>query len=177
MQSDGNLVIYVDYTAIWTTGTAGYGGSYLSVQDDGNVVTYWTNGPMWASSWHRQWGQMRSYNAGAAGNCTWYANERFKTASGVYPAVSGDAYNWNDSASATGWLVIPFPATQSIVVFEPYVQGSGQFGHVAWVDAMQPRSDGTYIHVTEMNFLGYNVVSDRWVKHVAGMSYIMAPSL
>jgi len=157
--------------------TAGYGGSYLSVQDDGNVVTYWTNGPMWASSWHRQWGQMRSYNAGAAGNCTWYANERFKTASGVYPAVSGDAYNWNDSASATGWLVIPFPATQSIVVFEPYVQGSGQFGHVAWVDAMQPRSDGTYIHVTEMNFLGYNVVSDRWVKHVAGMSYIMAPSV
>jgi surface antigen len=177
MQSDGNLVLYVGSTAIWTTGTAGYGGSYLSVQDDGNIVSYWPNGPTWASSWHRQWGQTRSYNAGTAGNCTWYANERFKAASGVYPAVSGDAYNWNDSASAMGWLVISIPATQSIVVFEPYVQGSGALGHVAWVDAAQPRSDGIYIHIVEMNFVGYNVVSDRWVKHVVGMTYIMAPSL
>jgi hypothetical protein len=33
------------------------------------------------------------------------------------------------------------------------------------------------VHVVEMNARGFGVISDRWVKHVAGMSYIAAPSL
>src|SRR5687768_7006855 len=69
--------------------------------------------------------------------------ERFKQFSGVYPNLSGgNAYTWNDTAAARGWLVHNSPATQSMVVFEPGVQGASSQGHVAWVDFMQPRSDG-----------------------------------
>jgi hypothetical protein len=39
MQHDGNLVLY-DYAGQpkWDSGTSGQSGSYLIVQDDGNVV-------------------------------------------------------------------------------------------------------------------------------------------
>ena len=40
MQSDGNLVIYGNKGAIWSSGTDKYPGSYLGVQGDGNVVVY-----------------------------------------------------------------------------------------------------------------------------------------
>ena len=63
-----------------------------------------------------------------------------------------------------------------MVVFEPNTQGSGSVGRVAWTDGVQYRSDGYWIHVVEMNRRGYGVVSDRWVKHVGGISYIPAPS-
>ncbi len=175
MQGDGNLVLYAGSAAKWNTGTM-LPGNWLAVQDDGNVVTY-RSGPNWASSWHRTRGAQRSWNAGFSGNCTWYAYERFKGFTGTYPALTGDAGAWNDSAAATGWLLIGSPVTQAIVVFEPYVQGSGRVGHVAWVDAMREQAGQTQIHVVEMNFNGLGVVSDRWVYHVPGMSYIMAPQL
>ncbi len=177
MQTDGNLVMYKNGSPIWNTGTAGYGGATLSMQDDGNLVMYRNGAPLWATSWHWTRGSTQSSNTGAAGNCTWYAYERFKQFSGVYPNIGGNAYQWNENAAAHGWLVLNSPATQSVVVFEPGVQGASSLGHVAWVDYMQPRSDGTYIHVWEMNWKGLNIISDRWVKHVAGMSYIMAPQL
>ena len=177
MQGDGNLVLYTaNNTPVWFTGTS-WGNTRLVVQDDSNVVEYTGSSPLWATSWHRQLGATRTWNAGVAGNCTWYANERFRAFTGTYPALSGDAGVWDTSAQSTGWMVLPAPATQSIVVFDPNVQGSGSVGHVAWVDYVQPRADGTYIHVWEMNFRGLNVVSDRWVKHVPGMSYIMARQL
>jgi surface antigen len=176
MQGDGNLVMYRNGAVVWHTGTAGYTGASLTMQDDGNLVMYRNGAPIWASSWHWTWGQTQSGNSGVAGNCTWYAYERFKQFSGVYPNLSGgNAHTWNDTAAARGWLVHNQPATQAMVVFEPRVQGASADGHVAWVDDMQPRSDGTYIHVREMNWRGLGVISERWVKHVAGMSYIMAP--
>lgn len=182
MQSDGNLVLYrTDPTtgqakAVWATGTMGAGNT-LSVQSDGNVVTYRSGTATWATSWHWTWGSTKTSNTGAAGNCTWYAYDRFKKFSGVYPYLSGDAYNWDNAATARGWLVRGVPSTQSIVVFEKYVQGSGSLGHVAWVDATRMQPDGQYVHVVEMNYRGLYVVSDRWVKHVSGMSYITAPQL
>ncbi|WP_162907399.1 CHAP domain-containing protein [Allorhizocola rhizosphaerae] len=178
MQTDGNLVVYRNGTAIWHTGTAGYTGASLIMQDDGNLVMYRSGTAIWATSWHWTRGTTQPGNSGVSGNCTWYAYERFKQFSGVYPNLSGgNAYTWNETAAARGWLVHNSPATQSIVVFEPGVQGASSQGHVAWVDFMQPRSDGTYIHVWEMNWRGLHIVSDRWVKHVPGMSYIMAPQL
>jgi len=181
MQGDGNLVIYTPANSpLWYTGTS-WAGSTLSVQSDGNTVMYTGTTPLWATSWHWQRGEFQGFPAGDFGNCTRYASERFGQFSGFFPALSGDghAQNWNDAAAREGWLVLPFPATQSMVVFEPYVQNSGSVGHVAWVDAMQPRSDGTYVHVWEMNMpeTNFNRVSQRWVRHVAGMSYVMAPSL
>jgi surface antigen len=180
MQADGNLVLYRDGAAVWHTGTAGYNGANLVVQDDGNLVLYRGGTPLWAKSWHATWGTTRAVNGGAAGNCTWYAYERFKQFSGVYPDFSGgNAYTWNETAVARRWQVLNQPVTQAVVVFERGVQSAdATAGHVAWVDFIRPRGDGgTDIHVWEMNFVGLNVVSQRWIRHVAGMSYIMAPQL
>ncbi|WP_117210501.1 CHAP domain-containing protein [Allorhizocola rhizosphaerae] len=180
LQTDGNLVMYRNGTAIWHTGTAGYTGASLIMQDDGNLVMYRNGTAIWATSWHWTWGQTMSSNPNGQKDCSWYCYERFKRFSGVYPYVAnGNAHTWNETAPTRGWLVHNSPATQSVVVFERGVAGaSSTTGHVAWVDFMQQRSDGTYIHVWEMNFGGgLGVEHERWVKHQAGMSYLMAPQL
>ena len=128
----------------------------------------------------RAWGQTRATNTGVSGNCTFGAYEKFKAYAGVYPALSGNARYWYSSARTTGWTTTLDAQINSIVVFQPGVKGAGSVGHVAWVDQTQARADGLYIHVIEMNgWVGdggglgkYNV---RWVKDVAGMSYILAP--
>lgn len=43
-QSDGNLVLYGPGGAIWSSGTAGYGGLFAEMQADGNFVVYHANG-------------------------------------------------------------------------------------------------------------------------------------
>ncbi len=180
MQTDGNLVMYKNGSPIWNTGTAGYGGATLSMQDDGNLVMYRNGAPLWATSWHWTWGQTRSNNPNGQQDCSWYCYERFKGFTGVYLDEGGAlAYQWNETAAARGWLVLNSPVTQCVVCFERGIAGaSSSNGHVAWVDMMQQRSDGPYVHVMEMNFNGgLGVVHDRWVKHQSGMSYIMAPQL
>ena len=50
MQGDGNLVIYDFNAAIWATNTDGNPGSYVTIQDDGNLVIYRPQPqPLWAS--------------------------------------------------------------------------------------------------------------------------------
>lgn len=174
MQGDGNFVVYAsDGKPKWSSGTFNP-GSRLVVQDDSNLVIYAGSTALYASSWHRKWGRTVGYNEGVAGNCTWYALERMKRAQGAYPDLRGDAHFWNTAAAEAGWRVQSRPGTHSIVVFEKNVQGSGALGHVAWVDGIKKKSDGLYIHVKEMNFVGLYKTSSRWVKHVSGMSYIMA---
>ena len=177
-QGDGNLVVYnASNRPLWNTGTM-VPGTSLAMQNDANVVEYGGPGALWATSWHRTQGQPASYNLAAdSTQCTYWALEQWKGAMGFYPALSGDAGMWNDTGPRYGWLVIGQPATQAVVVFEPNVQGSGSVGHVGWVDALQTRADGLYIHITERNFAGRGVTSDRWVKHVAGMSYLPAYQL
>jgi surface antigen len=132
-------------------------------------------------TWYCRWstprtvGATRDYNAGFAGQCTFGANDRFHATTGRYGAWSGDAWQWATSAKATGWTVVPNAQARSIVVFQPGIQGAGRYGHVAWVDSVESRSDGLYIHVTEMNWVGVGLWSHRVVKDVAGMSYILAP--
>jgi hypothetical protein len=48
MQSDGNFVVYSGEQSIWATGTEGHPRAEVKVQDDGNLVLYWTQ-PLWAS--------------------------------------------------------------------------------------------------------------------------------
>lgn len=159
------------------------GGGYIS---DSLVLTGSNNpvvplcgsapAPTPAPSTGRAWGQTRSYDAGVYGYCTWGAYIKFQQYSGVYPALSGDAWNWYNSARATGWSTVLDAQPNSIVVFQPYVQWAGSLGHVGWVDQTQQRSDGLYVHVVEMNGPGgWNQWDTRWVKDVPGMSYILAP--
>ena len=180
MQGDGNLVMYRNGAAIWHTGTAGYTGASLIMQDDGNLVMY-RGAAIWATSWHWVWGRTQPGNPNGQKDCSWYAYERFRGFSGVYPnlSVGGFAHTWNETAVAQGWLVINDPKTQCVVCFERGVAGASTTnGHLGWVDFMQQRSDGPYVHVWEMNFGGgIGIEHQRWVKHQAGMSYIMAPQL
>jgi hypothetical protein len=118
MQGDGHLVVYSGSTPIWLTGTSTYPGAHLVLQGDGNLVLYYGSTPLWATSWHSVWGRTKPTNTGGYGYCTWYAYDRFKAFSGVYPDLSGDAVDWDNAARAANWLVLTQPITQAIVVFE-----------------------------------------------------------
>ncbi|MCC4306267.1 CHAP domain-containing protein [Rhodococcus sp. 3-2] len=124
-------------------------------------------------------GQTRAANTGAAGNCTWGAYNKWFNASGGrhYPALSGNAKDWANSARATGWTVVLDAQPRSMVVFQPGVQSADRtYGHVAWVDSTARRADGLYVTITEMNgAAGFNKWSTRTVKDVVGMSYILLP--
>jgi cell wall-associated NlpC family hydrolase len=50
MQGDGNLVMYNDGTAMWSSNTSGFAGAQLFVQDDGNAVIYHTGHAVWTWS-------------------------------------------------------------------------------------------------------------------------------
>jgi surface antigen len=126
----------------------------------------------------RATGRTQGANPGAAGQCTWGAAQKWFEASGSYPALSGNALAWRDSAAAAGWTVVDDPRDRSIVVFQPGVAGASSIGHVAWVDSVSQRPDGRWIHVTEMNntYLGgAGIFNERDVKDVPGMSYILLP--
>ncbi|MDQ1532147.1 MAG: pseudomonalisin, partial [Microbacteriaceae bacterium] len=49
MQGDGNLVLYTQGRALWSSGTAGHPGSTAQFQGDGNLVVY---GPDGAALWN-----------------------------------------------------------------------------------------------------------------------------
>jgi hypothetical protein len=50
MQGDGNLVLSLEGSGkpVWDSGTAGNPGSFLVIQDDGNLVILKPNHPIWA---------------------------------------------------------------------------------------------------------------------------------
>jgi hypothetical protein len=130
-----------------------------------------------AASPGRALGLTRQTNIGDPGQCTWGAYDEFQLATGVYPALSGDAKDWATAARATHWTVVTGAQPRSIVVFQPGIQGAdGLHGHVGWVESVERRSDGLYVHILEMNGpAGPYRWDRRVVKDVAGMSYILAP--
>jgi surface antigen len=126
----------------------------------------------------RATGRTQGVNPGAAGQCTWGAAQKWFEASGSYPALSGNAMSWSDSAIASGWTVVDDAQDRSIVVFQPGVAGAGSVGHVAWVESVSQHPDGRWIHVNEMNNAyagGVGIFNDRDIKDVPGMSYILLP--
>ena len=98
---------------------------------------------------HRATGMAQGVNPGTQGQCTWGAAQKWFEASGSYPALTGNAMSWSDSAMAAGWTVVDDAQDRSIVVFQPGVAGAGDVGHVAWVDSVSQQPDGPWIHVTE----------------------------
>lgn len=52
MQEDGNLVVYDSGgNAAWESGTAGHPGAFARVQNDGKVMIYLDNTPLWQSTY------------------------------------------------------------------------------------------------------------------------------
>jgi surface antigen len=140
------------------------------------------SGPAPAPAPGRATGQTRNFNAGASGQCTYGAYQKWFEASATrnYPALTGSAKDWANSARATGWTVVLDAEPRSIVVFQPGVyQADRTYGHVAWVNNVEKRADGRYINITEMNYglngSGLNRWHSRTVKDIPGMSYILQP--
>ena len=159
-------------TKLWyRTTTGGYvSDAFLRTGSNGSITK------TCISETGRTWGKTRTYNSGARGNCTWGAYESFHKRTGVYPFVHGNAKDVAVSAEANGWTVVLPAQANSIVVFQPSVyRANKKYGHVAWVTAVEHRSDGLYIDIVEMNWHGLGVWSTRTVKDIHGMSYILAP--
>jgi cell wall-associated NlpC family hydrolase len=47
MEGEGNLVVYDGTTAKWNSSTWGFPGAYLSLQEEGNLVVYQDGHPVW----------------------------------------------------------------------------------------------------------------------------------
>lgn len=115
-------------------------------------------------------------NHGIGGQCTWGAYEMWRSATGYYPLLSGDAWQWAASARANGWTVVADAQPRSIVVFQRGVGGaSSQTGHVAWVQSVQMRGAERWITIREMNWFYPGGWDTRTIKDIPGMSYILAP--
>lgn len=72
------------------------------------------------------------------GQCTWWANQRFHDVQGQYVGWSGDAHSWASMALTAGWTVTSQPVQgPSIICLQPFIQGAGPLGHVAYVEAVQ----------------------------------------
>ncbi|UQN28605.1 CHAP domain-containing protein [Brachybacterium kimchii] len=113
-------------------------------------------------------------NPGLSGQCTEGAAQKFREQYGYFPALTGNAAQWDDAAGAAGLSVSADAKVHAIVVFEAGVQGADpNYGHVAWVDAV----DDAGVHITEMNGPpelggGVGVFDSRVVQDLPGMSYI-----
>ena len=94
------------------------------------------------------------------GYCTWYvANRR-------YVPWFGDAAQWWPNARAYGYAEGQTPAVGAIMVTQESAPG-----HVAYVESV----NGSSFTVSEMNFVGWNVVSSRTItpaSHVPILGFI-----
>lgn len=94
------------------------------------------------------------YYGGGGGNfpygyCTWYVASRRSV-----PPGAGNAWTWFGAAQAAGWATGYTPAPGAIMV----TWESG-WGHVALVEAVY----GNTFTVSEMNYVGWGVVSSRTI--------------
>lgn len=100
------------------------------------------------------------------GQCTWYAWERRQAIGRSLPdAVLGNANVWNRTLAASGYLVNRTPAVGAILQTS---SGGGGYGHVAIVESISANGDVT---VSEMNFIGNNVVSSRTIPAGSASSF------
>lgn len=107
------------------------------------------------------------------GQCTYWANMRYHQLTGHWISWSGSAYQWAYEAPAYGWTIsdTPNPHGASIMVFSPYAEGSGPYGHVAVVERVNSDGsvytsnwnwNGTWATQSYMTFYPTNGVSFIW---------------
>ncbi|GCF06634.1 hypothetical protein KDI_01980 [Dictyobacter arantiisoli] len=79
------------------------------------------------------------------GQCTYWVNKRYHQVTGHWIPWLGNAYQWAYQAPAYGWNIsdIPNPHGASIMVFSPYTEGAGAYGHVAVVERVN--DDGSIL--------------------------------
>lgn len=102
-------------------------------------------------------------NRYAFGNCTWYAYERRAQLGRPIGSFWGNANTWSMYAQSAGFKVNNSPAVGAIM------EGGGStvYGHVAVVESV----NGDSFTVSEMNYVGFNVVSERTIPMSQAGSY------
>lgn len=107
-------------------------------------------------------------NRYAYGYCTWYAYQRRAELGRPVGSFWGDAVTWASFAASSGYAVNNTPAIGA-VLHDP--NSAPPWGHVAVVE--QVYGDGS-IRVSEMNYVGWNIISSRTISAGAarGYSYI-----
>ena len=99
-------------------------------------------------------------NTYAAGNCTWYAKDRRPD----LPNNLGNANTWATEAAAQGIPTGTRPRPGAIGV-----SLEGYYGHVVYVEAIQP-NEGT-MTISEMNYGGLYQMNTRTIP-AAGWSFV-----
>jgi surface antigen len=101
------------------------------------------------------------------GYCTWYAAIRRAQIGRPVPSNLGNASSWKILAQRAGLGVGNAPAAGAVIWTPP----RDYYGHVGFVERVDP--DGT-VHVTEMNTVGWGVVSSKTLtpEQAAGYGYI-----
>jgi len=104
-----------------------------------------------------------SFMAGSVGNryaygyCTWWAYEKRAGAGHPVGSFWGNAYSWNDAAASQGFRVDHTPEAGAVLQTDG---GGGGYGHVAYVESVDSKGN---VHLSEMNYAGWNVVSTRTI--------------
>ncbi len=93
-------------------------------------------------------------NRYAFGYCTWYVYNRRAAIGRPIGSFWGDATSWAYFARQAGFTVDNNPAPGDVMQLSG---GWGGAGHVAFVESVS----GGYVHVSEMNYRGWDVVSTR----------------
>jgi surface antigen len=98
-------------------------------------------------------GTVRSSNLFPSGQCTYGAERQFYLHFSVYPEIRGDARLWYVDAKSHGWTVTNEPESNSVVVWQPGVDGALSTGHVGWVEGIEYRAGVPYLHTSELNIV------------------------
>ncbi len=100
----------------------------------------------------------------AWGNCTYWSFAMRLWAGYPIPTSWGNANTWDDRAIRDGYEVNHTPAVGAV-----FQTDSGEWGHVAYVASVNNQS-GEWA-ISEMNFIGLNIISKRAFAREAAASY------
>ena len=115
------------------------------------------------TSGSRSWLTASVGNRYAAGNCTWYAYELRMRLGRPIGSFWGNANTWATSARAAGFVVNNTPAPGAI-----FQTTAGYYGHVGIVE----RVENGVVHVSDMNYAGYGIITHRTLNGASGYLYI-----
>lgn len=97
-----------------------------------------------------------TYNVYPYGQCTWWANQRYRQLHGIFVpwSMNANALQWADRAHDAGWHISQRGKKGAIIVLQPWVQGASGGGHVGVVERVN--KDGSVV-ASSMNW-GYDPV-------------------